>query len=110
MPSTKKANGKVVLLQHGNLDSSYTFVLNGPGKSLGFILADAGYDVWFGNNRGNTYSRNHTTLKVSDAKFWSFTFAEMARFDVPAEIDYALAVSGAKTLSYLGHSQGTTQA
>jgi len=110
MPPSAATNGKVVLLQHGNLDSSFDYVANGPQKSLGFILADAGYDVWFGNDRGNTYSRNHTSLKVSDTKFWNFTWGDMARFDLPAEIDYVLAVSGAKTLTYLGHSQGTSVA
>lgn len=37
-----------VLLLHGVLDSSAAWVLNEPSQSLGFILADAGFDVWLG--------------------------------------------------------------
>ena len=37
-----------VLLQHGLIDSAATWVMNMPKQSLGFVLADQGYDVWLG--------------------------------------------------------------
>lgn len=53
--------------------SSAAWLLTGPEKSLGFLLADRGYDVWMGNNRGTTDSRNHTTLNPDkDSGFWDF--------------------------------------
>ncbi|KAL6061418.1 Lipase [Balamuthia mandrillaris] len=98
-----------VFLQHGLLDSAFTWILNYPNESLSYILADNGYDVWMGNSRGNTYSTNHTTLKPSDAKFWDFSWDEMARYDLPAQLGYVLNVTGYKKLPYIGHSQGTIQ-
>ena len=63
----------VVLLQHGLLDSSATFVMNFPDQSLGFILADYGYDVWLGNMRGNTYGSNHVLLnKNQNGSYFQF--------------------------------------
>jgi len=99
-----------VLLQHGLLCSSFDWVNNGPDQSLGFILADAGFDVWLGNNRGNTWGLNHTTLPVGSDEFWNFTWDEMALFDLPALVQRALNVTGAPSLSLVGHSEGTTQA
>lgn len=58
------------------------------------MLADAGYDVWFGNARGNTYSKRHISLKPDDAKYWDFSWHEMAFYDVPAEIDYIYKIKG----------------
>jgi len=99
-----------VLLQHGLLDSSWTWVANFPEESLGFILADSGYDVWFGNSRGNFYSLSHVKYPVDSVEFWNFTWDDMAQFDLPAVIPYILQLTGLRNLSYIGHSQGTIQA
>ena len=38
----------------------------------GFVLADANYDVWLGNYRGNTYGLHHTSLNPNNKEFWKF--------------------------------------
>lgn len=82
---------------------SEAWVCNGE-DSLAFILADAGFDVWLGNNRGNRYSGKHTRLRPSEDEYWNFSLDEMARFDVPAMVDYVLKVTGREKLAYVGFS------
>lgn len=66
----------VVFLMHGIMSSSADWVNMGSEKSLSYILADAGYDVWMGNARGTKWSRKHIKYdpgSVQDApQFWNF--------------------------------------
>ncbi|XP_076237414.1 lipase 3 [Calliopsis andreniformis] len=105
-PPTKKK--PVVLLLHGLMDCSATWVIGCPQKSLGYILADWGYDVWLGNARGSRYSRKHKWMTTKEKKYWLFSWHEIGVFDIPAMIDVALKVSKKEKLMYIGHSQGST--
>lgn len=72
-------------------------------------MARAGYDVWLGNNRGTRFSQKHTTLDPKKKPFWVFTWEQMGTKDTPAVIDFILKTTGHDKLSYVGHSEGTTQ-
>lgn len=130
-PEVPGVRRPAVYLQHGLLCSSADWVMGIPEKSLGrcihgdirvikthldcmvfitgYILADAGYDVWLGNYRGNTYSRGHCTLDPDkDNEFWEFSWDENGKFDIPAMIDKILEETGHEKIHYAGHSMGTT--
>lgn len=104
------AGKKVIWLQHGLLCDSSNYVVAGVNKSLAYLLADKCYDVWMGNARGNTYSKKHVSLPTtpSSVEYWAFSWNEMGRFDLPANFDYVLALTGTDGLYYVGHSMGTT--
>jgi len=39
-----------------------------------YIMADAGYDVWLSNMRGNIYSNKHQTFdSEKDPEYWKFS-------------------------------------
>ena len=102
------SQGEPVLLMHGLLCSSYCWVTSGP-DSLGFLLSDLGYDVWLGNFRGTKYSRQHTSLNPDeDAEFWRFTLHELGVNDLATMIGTVIEISGKTSLSFVGHSMGTT--
>ncbi|CAG8517859.1 610_t:CDS:2 [Funneliformis caledonium] len=100
----------VVLLYHGLMMCSEVWICNlEEERQLPFLLADAGYDVWLGNARGNKYSMKHVKYKPSESRFWEFSIDEFALYDLPDTIDYILETTGAPSLTYIGFSQGTAQ-
>ncbi|XP_063832122.1 lipase 1-like [Ostrinia nubilalis] len=106
--SGPSAKGKrAVMMVHGLLGNSGNFVIMGPQNSLGYILADAGYDVWLANLRGNFYTA-HKNLTRNDPAFWEFSFHEHGKYDAPAIIDKILTITGLSKVFYIGHSMGTT--
>ncbi|XP_066204733.1 gastric triacylglycerol lipase-like [Saccopteryx leptura] len=106
--SENRGQRPVVFLQHGLLTSATNWISNLPNNSLAFLLADAGYDVWLGNSRGNTWARRNIYYSPDSVEFWAFSFDEMAKYDLPATIDLILQKTGQEKLHYVGHSQGTT--
>ena len=40
--------------------------------------------------------------------FWDFTWDEMARYDLPAQLDFVLEYTEQEDMFYAGHSMGTT--
>jgi lysosomal acid lipase/cholesteryl ester hydrolase len=65
-------------------------------KPFHLVLADEGYDVWIGNNRGTEYSQGHTSLDAAGEtaeEYWDFTWAEMSE-DVKANVSEIKRLTG----------------
>lgn len=69
------------------------------------MLAELGFDVWIGNNRGTRYSAKGNERRG----YWNFSFDEIAKYDVPTLINGVLNRTERQKLIYVGHSQGSTQ-
>ena len=100
-----------VILQHGLIDSSYTWLLLDKNHSLVFLLVDNGFDVWLTNTRGNAVSFEHENPKEFDSskidsKYWNFSFHEMALYDLTSNVNYIKQKTGFEKVDYICHSQG----
>jgi len=98
----------VVMLFHGVTLSSASFAVLDEESSMAFYLADAGFDVWMPNSRGNTYSRGNRYFKSTETGYWDNSMDELALIDRPTQIDFVLNFTGAASVGTVGHSQGCT--
>lgn len=98
-------------MQHGLFDTADAWIMNYDDVAPAFVAARAGYDVWLGNSRGNTFSLGHTQYDPwkDEKEYWNFDWTEMGLYDIPATLDHITDVTGQEKIAYIGHSQGTTQ-
>ena len=97
------ADKKPIYIHHG-----------GGGDAMGWLyswppgLMDAGYDVWLGNQRANTFANDN----VNDGTWtleerWDFSQVEIAQKDLPAQVETILAVTGSDKVTLMAYSEGT---
>jgi len=92
------------------VDSADGIFWNKPkSATIGFHLVDQGYDLWVNNNRGTKYSHTHKNKDITAKEFFDFSYDEMALYDVPAVLKFILAKTKVSKLTWIGHSQGTSQ-
>ncbi|KAK4052430.1 cholesterol esterase [Microbotryomycetes sp. JL201] len=99
-----KRLGHPVILQHGILSNSVTFMVN-EERSLAFWLLEQGYDVYLSNIRTN-FKMPHRHFPRSDPRYWAWSIEQVGVYDLPAIVDYVVNRTGRKP-AYIGHSQGT---
>merc|ERR1711990_878148 len=113
IPSQKTFNNTKlpVFLMHGFITSAIDWVSQPTtSDSLPYMLSDAGYDVWLGNNRGNIFSVANSKMDINTQEFWDAVDVDnMASTDVPAIFDYVLETTKAPRLHWVGHSMGGGQ-
>ena len=110
--TTDYATNPPLLIQHGILDSGYSFFYAGKRNSIVYYLANRGHDIWIGNSRGQIRSlKNEPSYWWYNpfSKYWDFSFHEMALYDFPAAVQYMKKVTGHDKINFIGHSQGATQ-
>lgn len=102
------SNSEPIFLMHGLLCAATMWVAQNTDKSLGFMLADAGYDVWMLSARATSFSSAHKNLDPHNKKYWDYSWHEIGYYDIPASINYVLQKTKHKKVRYVGHSQGCT--
>lgn len=102
----RQQRGPPILLLHGLFMGGDAWFLDSTDQSLGFILADHGFDVWVGNVRGTHWSHGHVSLSVKDKDFWDWSWQELALFDLAEMLHYVNHITNSKVF-VVGHSQGT---
>ncbi|KAG8135369.1 hypothetical protein E2320_008399, partial [Naja naja] len=72
IPGHTNSSKSSVLMLHCSTMEGSVWIAKLPHQILGFILADAGYDVWIGSARGTSWCRRHQHFSIDQEEFWNF--------------------------------------
>jgi len=99
-----------VFIMHGAAGDGATWIDDyKTGLPMHLQLAEAGYDIWIGNNRGTEWAQEHVSLTVDQPEFWQWSWAEMGIYDDVANIKTIKEQTGADKVFFIGWSQGNIQ-
>ncbi len=87
----RRDSKNVVFFQHGVLDTSLSWVCNGPGGSQAFAAYDAGADVWLGNCRSNPPRK---LVAPGTSSYWAYSINELGMEDISSCFERIHAVKG----------------
>ena len=87
----------------------FWWVISDWAQAPALVMARAGYDVWLGNNRGTKWSLDHLTLNNKKKEYWEFDWEDMGTQDTPTALNYITKTTGFEKVTYIGHSEGTSQ-
>lgn len=77
---------------------------------VAYVMADAGFDVWLPNHRGNIYSRQNLFKNPDNPAddFWDFAFDDIGLKDYPPTFDYIRKITNQPKLFVISYSQSTS--
>jgi len=77
-------------LLHGHFGSADSWIKHSENlsKSLPFLLADFGYEVYVGNSRGALGYTSHKETDMSDSEFWDFDYQKASIDDLSSCFSY----------------------
>jgi len=102
-PEGKARQADPIIMCHGFTSTAISYDM-GNGGGMGPYLAKGGYDVWILNLRGRKYSSVPNSGKGHLDYDW--TFDDYLNYDLPAAIKYVTDYTGAKKVTWIGHSMG----
>merc|ERR1719473_1671568 len=71
LPQKANATKGVAFLMHGFIMTGMDWVVQPQtSDSLPYMLSDAGFDVWIGNNRGSVFSVTNSKMDINTQEFW----------------------------------------